>query len=102
LWRLESTGVTVNCLHPGFVATRFADESGGLISRLVWLAKFFAISPTEGAQTIIYLASSPEVANVTGQYFYKCHATTPSGAALDDRAALALWHRSAALAGIKE
>ena len=61
--------MTANCLHPGFVATRFADESGGLISRLAWLAKFFAISPAEGAQTIIYLASSPEVANVTGQYF---------------------------------
>jgi NAD(P)-dependent dehydrogenase (short-subunit alcohol dehydrogenase family) len=94
--------VTVNCLHPGFVATRFADESGGLVSRLAWLAKFFAISPVEGAQTIIYLASSPEVANVTGKYFYKCLPTTPSAAALDDRAALALWQRSAALARIKE
>jgi NAD(P)-dependent dehydrogenase (short-subunit alcohol dehydrogenase family) len=100
--RLQSTGVTANCLHPGFVSTRFADESGGLISRLAWLAKFFAISPTEGAQTIIHLASSPDVANVTGRCFYKCHPTTPSAAALDDRAALALWQRSAALAGIKE
>jgi NAD(P)-dependent dehydrogenase (short-subunit alcohol dehydrogenase family) len=96
------TGVTANCLHPGFVATRFADESGGLISRLAWLAKFFAISPTEGAQTIIYLASSPEVANVTGKYFYKCRPTMPSAPALDDGAALALWRHSAALAGMKE
>jgi NAD(P)-dependent dehydrogenase (short-subunit alcohol dehydrogenase family) len=100
--RLQGTGVTANCLHPGFVATRFADESGGLISRFAWFAKFFAISPAEGAQTIIYLASSPEVANVTGKYFYKCRPTTPSTAALDDRAALALWERSAALADIKE
>jgi NAD(P)-dependent dehydrogenase (short-subunit alcohol dehydrogenase family) len=100
--RVHDTGVTANCLHPGFVATRFADESGGLISRFAWLAKFFAISPAEGAQTIIYLASSPEVANMTGKYFYKCRPTTPSAAALDDRAALALWQRSAALAGIKE
>ena len=100
--RLQGTGVTTNCLHPGFVATRFADESGGLISRLTWLAKFFAISPAEGAQTIIYLASSPEVANVTGKYFYKCHSTTPSAPALDDRTALALWQRSAHLAGMKE
>jgi NAD(P)-dependent dehydrogenase (short-subunit alcohol dehydrogenase family) len=97
--RLQGTGVTANCLHPGFVATRFADESGGLISRFAWLAKLFAISPAEGAQTIIYLASSPEVANVTGKYFYKCRPTTPSTAALDDRVALALWQRSAALAG---
>ena len=96
--RLHGTGVTANCLHPGFVATRFADESGGLVSHLAWLAKFFAISPAEGAQTIIYLASSPEVAKVTGKYFYKCRPTTPSAPALDDRAALALWERSAALA----
>ena len=100
--RLHGTGVTANCLHPGFVATRFADESGGLISRFAWLAKFFAISPAEGAQTIIYLASSPEVANVAGKYFYKCRPTMPSASALDDRAALALWERSAALAGMKE
>jgi NAD(P)-dependent dehydrogenase (short-subunit alcohol dehydrogenase family) len=100
--RLHGTGVTVNCLHPGFVATRFADESGGLISHLAWLAKFFAISPAEGAQTIIYLASSPAVANVAGKYFYKCRPTNPSAPALDDRAALALWQRSAALAGMEE
>jgi NAD(P)-dependent dehydrogenase (short-subunit alcohol dehydrogenase family) len=99
---LQGTNVTANCLHPGFVATRFADESGGLISRFAWLAKLFAISPAEGAQTIVYLASSPEVANATGQYFYKCRPTTPSAPALDDRGALALWERSAALANIKE
>jgi NAD(P)-dependent dehydrogenase (short-subunit alcohol dehydrogenase family) len=99
---LQGTNVTANCLHPGFVATRFADESGGLISRFAWLAKLFAISPAEGAQTIVYLASSPEVADVTGQYFYKCRPTTPSAPALDDRAALALWERSAALADMKE
>jgi NAD(P)-dependent dehydrogenase (short-subunit alcohol dehydrogenase family) len=67
-----------------------------------WLAKFFAISSAEGAQTIIYLASSPEVANVAGKYFYKCRPTNPSAPALDDRAALALWQRSAALAGMEE
>jgi NAD(P)-dependent dehydrogenase (short-subunit alcohol dehydrogenase family) len=100
--RLSGTEVTANCIHPGFVATRFADESGGLISRMAWLAKFFAITPAEGAQTIVYLASSPEVAEVTGKYFYKCHPTTPSVRALDDHAALNLWQRSAALADIKE
>jgi NAD(P)-dependent dehydrogenase (short-subunit alcohol dehydrogenase family) len=99
---LQGTSVTANCLHPGFVATRFADESGGLISRFAWFAKLFAISPVEGAQTIVYLASSPEVANVTGQYFYKCRPTTPSAPALDDRAALALWERSGTLADMKE
>jgi NAD(P)-dependent dehydrogenase (short-subunit alcohol dehydrogenase family) len=100
--RLQGTGVTANCLHPGFVATRFGDQSGGLISRLVWLAKFFAISPAKGAETIIYLASSPDVRETTRQYFYKSAPTMPSSAAQDDRSALLLWQRSAALVGIKE
>ena len=100
--RLHGTGVTANCLHPGFVATRFADQSGGSISRLFWFAKFFAISPAKGAETIVYLASLPDAAATTGQYFYKCRPTAPSAAARDDRSALLLWQRSALLAGMKE
>jgi NAD(P)-dependent dehydrogenase (short-subunit alcohol dehydrogenase family) len=100
--RLRGTGVTANCLHPGFVATRFGDQSGALISRLVRLAKFFAISPVKGAETIVYLASSPDVAKITGQYFYKSASINPSSWAQDDRSALLLWQRSAALAGVKE
>ena len=100
--RLQGTGVTANCLHPGFVATRFGDQSGGLISGLVWFAKFFAISPAKGAETIIYLASSPDVGELTGQYFYNSAPTMPSSAAQDDRSALLLWQRSAALVGMKE
>jgi hypothetical protein len=73
-----------------------------LISRLVWLAKFFAISPDKGAETLVYLASSPDVAETTGQYFYNSLPTTPSTCAQDDRSALLLWQRSAALAGMKE
>ena len=100
--RLHGTGVTANCLHPGFVASRFGDQSGGPIAHLIWLAKFFATSPAEGAETIVYLASSPDVATSTGQYYYKCRPTTPSPAARDDRSALLLWQRSALLAGMKE
>src|SRR5262245_7136281 len=100
--RLHDTGVTANCLHPGFVATRFGDQSGGAIAHLIGLAKFFAISPAQGAETIVYLASSPDVAKITGQYFYKCLPTTPSAAARDDRSALLLWQRSAILAGNTE
>ena len=98
--RLQGTGA--NCLHPGFVATHFGDQSGGLISRLIWLAKFFAISPALGAETIIYLASSPDVAEATGQYFYKSVPIRPSSWAQDDRSALLLWQHSAALAGMEE
>jgi len=99
--RLHGTGVTANCLHPGFVATRFGDQSGGLISRFIGLAKLFAISPEKGAETLVYLASSPDVAETTGAYFYKCRPITPSQAALDDRAAMLLWEHSEALAGYK-
>jgi NAD(P)-dependent dehydrogenase (short-subunit alcohol dehydrogenase family) len=100
--RLSGTGVTANCLHPGFVATRFGDRSGGLISYFVSFAKLFAIPPVKGAETIIYLASSPEVAKTTGRYFYKSLPTNPCAAAQDDRAASKLWQRSAALAGMSE
>ena len=99
--RLHGMGVTVNCLHPGFVATRFGDQSGGVISRFIGLAKRFAIPPEKGAETLVYLASSAAVAETTGEYFYKCHPVTPSQAAQDDKAAESLWEQSAALAGIK-
>ena len=100
--RLRGSGVTANCLHPGFVATRFGDQSGAWMSRLVRLAKFFAVTPAKGAETLIYLASSPDVAEIAGQYFYKSVPTTPSPWAQDDKSALLLWQRSAALAGMKE
>jgi hypothetical protein len=72
-----------------------------LISPLVRLAKFFAISLDEGAKTIVHLASSSGATGATGQYFYKCQPATPSLPAQDDRAALLLWVRSTALARMK-
>jgi NAD(P)-dependent dehydrogenase (short-subunit alcohol dehydrogenase family) len=98
--RLLGTGATANCLHPGFVATRIGDESGGSISRFAWLAKLFALSPEMGADTIVYLASSPAVAETTGEYFYKRQPIAPSPTAQDDRVAALLWERSAGLAGL--
>jgi NAD(P)-dependent dehydrogenase (short-subunit alcohol dehydrogenase family) len=98
--RWIDTGVTVNCLHPGFVSTRFGDQSGGMFQRLIQVAKLFAISPEEGAETIIYLATSDEVAKQTGRYFYKCRAVNPTKEAQDDEAARRLWEESARLAGV--
>lgn len=92
--RLQGTGVTANSLHPGFVNTRFGDESGGMLSVGVRIAKNFAISVDKGAETMVYLASSNEVANVSGAYFYKCKAATPSKEAQDDQAAARLWEES--------
>jgi NAD(P)-dependent dehydrogenase (short-subunit alcohol dehydrogenase family) len=97
--RFAGTGVTANCLHPGFVASRFGDQSGGLLAFGVRVAKLFAISPEKGAQTIIYLASSPEVVNTSGQYFYKCRPATPTKEARDEESARRLWLESAKLAG---
>jgi NAD(P)-dependent dehydrogenase (short-subunit alcohol dehydrogenase family) len=95
--RLEGTGVTANCLHPGVVATRFGDASGGWTSRFMPLVRMFAVSPEQGADTIIHLASSSEVEGVTGQYFVKRKIAQPSAAARDDAAAKQLWEASEAL-----
>ena len=87
--------MTVNCLHPGFVASRFADNSGGLMASLTGIAKgIFAISPEQGAKTIVHLASSPEVASVSGQYFYKSKVASVSAAAQSDGDARRLWEES--------
>ena len=99
--RSAGTGITANCLHPGFVATRFGDRSGGLLAYGVRIAKTFAISPEKGADTLDYLASSLEVAGVSGRYFYKCRPAMPSTEANDDTAAERLWSESARLAGIE-
>src|SRR2546425_8338226 len=70
--RLQGTGVTANCLHPGFVATHFGQRDLWPIARTAAkLVLFFGISPEEGAKTSIYLASSPDVEGITGKYFVK-------------------------------
>jgi retinol dehydrogenase 12 len=89
--RLEGTPLTANSLHPGFVATNFGKSNGGVWQWLFGLAHLAAISPEQGAQTTIYLASSPEVAGVSGAYFDKSRPATPSPAAQDAAAAARLW-----------
>ncbi len=96
--RLQGTDVTANCLHPGFVATRFGDEAGGLFTWGVRLAKLFAISQEKGAETIVYLASSPDVAATSGGYFFECRPAKPNAAARDDTVARQLWEESEAIA----
>ena len=100
--RLGGTGVTANALHPGFVASRFGDNNHGLFRFGLGIAKrFAAISMEEGAETPVYLATSPEVAAVTGRYFDKCRPSEPSLAAQDDAAAARLWQESARIAGVE-
>lgn len=98
--RLAGTAVTANCLYPGFVATRFGDQSGGLLSLGIRLVKNFALTPELGAETIIYLASSPDVEGKSGGYYYKCRPDTPSRAARSDADAKRLWDVSAKISGL--
>jgi NAD(P)-dependent dehydrogenase (short-subunit alcohol dehydrogenase family) len=96
--RLAGTSVTANCLHPGVVKTRFGESSGGFAGLLIPFLRPFFISPEAGADTIVYLASSPDVVGMTGGYFAKRKLTEPSAAARDDAAAKRLWIESEKLA----
>jgi NAD(P)-dependent dehydrogenase (short-subunit alcohol dehydrogenase family) len=96
--RLGKGSVTANCLHPGFVGTRFGDQNKGLLSYVFRIAKKFALTPEKGAETIIYLATSDDVAEMTGEYFQECRPKTPSKEAQDEAAALRLWEESEKLA----
>jgi NAD(P)-dependent dehydrogenase (short-subunit alcohol dehydrogenase family) len=99
--RLAGTGVTANCLHPGFVDTGFAANNDGLMGFVFGIAKkVAAITPEDGAKTILYLASSPDVAGQSGGYYYKCTPATPTAAAQNDADAKWLWEVSAKIAGV--
>jgi len=99
---LADTGVTVNCLHPGVVASRFAQPrngQGGDPSAAGFLASQ-GIAPEKSAEAIVCLASSPDLAQTTGQYFNQSRLSTPSADAQDDTTAKKLWRESEQLAGI--
>jgi NAD(P)-dependent dehydrogenase (short-subunit alcohol dehydrogenase family) len=97
--RLAGTGVTANCLHPGFVKTSFGDNNRGFWGIGIRLGKLFAaISIPRGAETPVYLASAPEIEGVTGKYFDKCRVREPNAAARNDADAERLWKESERLA----
>ena len=98
--RLEGANITANCLHPGVIASGFARTDGGLTAALARLVSPLLLTPAEGAKTSIYLASSPEVEGVTGQYFSSCRAVRSSSASYDVGAQAELWARSARLVGL--
>ncbi len=92
--RLSGSGVTANALHPGVVATDFAREGGGMMGLIVRLFHFGFITPEQGAQTSIFLATSPKVEGVTGKYFVKYKSVPSSPASYDEVAATRLWRWS--------
>ncbi|MFN2214852.1 MAG: SDR family oxidoreductase [Anaerolineales bacterium] len=98
--RLPGSEVTVNALHPGFVATNIGGNNGWLVRLFMPLIRLWAISPQEGAETSVYLASSSEVAGVSGKYFYQKHPVLSSAFSRDEDAARRLWDASVELTGI--
>lgn len=97
--RLVGTGITANALHPGFVATRIGGNNGLPVRLAMQLVHRKALSPEEGAHTVVYLASSPEVAGVSGFYYVNKRAIRSDPVSYDQAAADRLWHVSAALTG---
>jgi retinol dehydrogenase-12 len=98
--RLEGTRVATNALHPGFVATNFGRNNRSITAALWRILQLAAISPEQGAETIIYLASSPDVKDISGKYFVKKNAVRSSEASYDRAAAERLWELSAEITGL--
>jgi len=100
--RLEGSRVTANSLHPGTVRTGYgADgDARGLLAFGIKISSPFFLSPANGARTSIYLASSPDVAGVSGEYFVKCRPKEPKRWAQDPDAARRLWQVSEELVGL--
>jgi NAD(P)-dependent dehydrogenase (short-subunit alcohol dehydrogenase family) len=99
--RLEGSGVTANCLHPGFVGSRIGNKGG--IADLVWaVIKPFALSPAQGAETAVYAAVSSEMDGVSGQYLYKKKPMRSNDLSYDIAAGEKLWAMSAEMVGLKE
>lgn len=96
--RLEGTGVTVNCLHPGTVATNMLSDY--MPSGLRFIAKLIGASPEEGAQTSLYVATSPDVEGVSGKYFVHDRAVRSSKTSYDKTVASRLWQVSAEMTGL--
>jgi NAD(P)-dependent dehydrogenase (short-subunit alcohol dehydrogenase family) len=98
--RLSGTGVTANCLHPGAVATNIWGNAMGPLSFLGKASKLFLIGPDKGAETPVYLASSPDVEGVTGKYFDDKKEKKSSAKSYDEELAAELWDRSSAMVGL--
>lgn len=95
--RLAPEGITVNALHPGVVASGFGAGGPWWTKPLLHLARWFAITPEKGAQTSLYLATAPEVAEISGGYFVRQQQRPASELAMDFGAAERLWQKSVQL-----
>ena len=98
--RLEGRGVTANALHPGLVGTNIAGNNGWLLRFFLPLWRIWAMDPDRGAETSIYLATSPEVEGVSGKYFYQKESIPSSEYTHDQQVAERLWEVSAKMTGL--
>ena len=98
--KLADHGVTVNCLHPGFVSTGIGSNNKGVWNILMSLARPFARKTDKGAETSVYLCSSPEVKDISGEYFVDCKIEKVSDAAKSSDQADKLWEISSELTGL--
>jgi len=98
--RLEKTGVTVNSVHPGAVASSLGKNNGRVAQVLIGLLVPFFRTPEQGAATSIHVATAPERTGVTGRYFKNCREARPAAAASDAAAARRLWELSDGLTGL--
>ena len=98
--KLHGTGVTVNSLHPGTVATHIWSRPLGPVGFIMALPKLFMKSPEEGAKTIVYLASSSEANNLNGEYLEKLTVKKSSDESYNEEIAQRLWDVSAKLTGL--
>jgi NAD(P)-dependent dehydrogenase (short-subunit alcohol dehydrogenase family) len=89
--RLQGSGVTANAFHPGLVASNFNRNNGPLMSLAMRVLSPFSLTPEEGARTLVWLAESPEVADVSGAYFVTERQVLPSPAATDRATGERLW-----------
>jgi NAD(P)-dependent dehydrogenase (short-subunit alcohol dehydrogenase family) len=99
--RLAGTGVTANCLHPGFVGSNFATNNGWFAQVVMRVIRPVARTPEKGAETAVHLCASPDVATVSGQYFFDCQPRWPKQYAQDDATARRLWDVSERLTGLR-
>lgn len=99
--RLQGSGVTANCLHPGVVRTGFGRNNDGFVGAVFKVMGLFILSPEQGARTSIFLASDPAVEGVSGEYFSNCKKASSTRQARDDAAAERLWAMSADMTGLK-
>ena len=98
-YSIKSTGVTVNSLHPGVVATNFGANNGLVGKIMQFYAGTLGVKPAEGARTVVYLATAPELYTTTGKYYVKCREVSSSKASYDTKLSAKLWQWSLDVSG---